>query len=330
MARPDARRALLSVSDKTGIVELARELAGHGFELISTGGTARALAAAGLAVTEVARSPASPRSWTGASRRCTRRCTARCSAAPGPTTRSCASTASRRSTSVVVNLYPFAATVAKPDCTLRGGDREHRHRRARDAARRREEPRARRGLVDPADYAAVLDASCARAAPARQRGAGSRPRHSAHTAEYDALVSGWLRRQQGDAGLPDSFAAGFRKKQDLRYGENPHQARRSTPTRLPRAHDRDRPAAPGQGALVQQHRRRGHRARVRAPVRRARLRDREAREPLRRRRGRGHCATPTCAPTSRTRPRPSAASSPSTARSTPRQRRRSSSASSSR
>src|SRR5262245_33018375 len=54
MARADARRALLSVSDKTGIVELARELAGIGFALISTGGTARTLAAAGLEVTEVA------------------------------------------------------------------------------------------------------------------------------------------------------------------------------------------------------------------------------------------------------------------------------------
>ena len=54
MASHGARRALLSVSDKTGIVELARELAGRGFELISTGGTARTLAAAGLAVTEVA------------------------------------------------------------------------------------------------------------------------------------------------------------------------------------------------------------------------------------------------------------------------------------
>jgi len=53
MTRPGARRALLSVSDKTGIVELARELAGLGFELISTGGTARAIAGAGLAVTEV-------------------------------------------------------------------------------------------------------------------------------------------------------------------------------------------------------------------------------------------------------------------------------------
>src|SRR5262245_30157378 len=54
MAGPGARRALLSVSDKTGLVELARALARTGFELISTGGTARALAAAGMPVTEVA------------------------------------------------------------------------------------------------------------------------------------------------------------------------------------------------------------------------------------------------------------------------------------
>ena len=78
-------------------------------------------------------------------------------------------------------------------------------------------------LVDPADYAGAL---------AELRGGNvteaTRRRLAAkafgHTAQYDALVSGWLRLQQGDTAFPDALASGFRKKQDLRYGENPHQA----------------------------------------------------------------------------------------------------------
>jgi phosphoribosylaminoimidazolecarboxamide formyltransferase/IMP cyclohydrolase len=78
-------------------------------------------------------------------------------------------------------------------------------------------------LVDPADYAAA-------AAELRAGGTSDATRRRlaakafGHTARYDALVSGWLRRQQGDAGFPDSLAIGYSKKQALRYGENPHQA----------------------------------------------------------------------------------------------------------
>jgi len=78
-------------------------------------------------------------------------------------------------------------------------------------------------LVDPADYAGTL-------AELRANGVSEATRRRlaakafGHTAQYDALVSGWLRRQQGDGSFPDTFAAGFRKLQDLRYGENPHQS----------------------------------------------------------------------------------------------------------
>ena len=65
MTQQNARRALLSVSDKTGIVDFARELAAQRFELVSTGGTARALAAAGLSVTEVARETGFPEIMDG-------------------------------------------------------------------------------------------------------------------------------------------------------------------------------------------------------------------------------------------------------------------------
>ena len=222
MARPDARRALLSVSDKTGIVELARELAALGFELISTGGTARAIAAAGLAVTEVASLTGSPEIMDGRVK------TLHPKVHGALLGRSGVDDAVMRTEGIapidvlVVNLYPFAETIAKPGCRyedaienidvggpamLRAGAKNH----ARVAV-----------LVDPADYAGAL-------AELRAGGVGEATRRRlaakafGHTAAYDALVSGWLRRQQGDASWPGSFAAGFRKRQDLRYGENPHQ-----------------------------------------------------------------------------------------------------------
>ena len=78
-------------------------------------------------------------------------------------------------------------------------------------------------LVDPADYAGTLaELRAGGVAEATRRRLAAKA--FGHTAQYDALVSGWLRRQQGDASFPDVFAAGFRKLQDLRYGENPHQS----------------------------------------------------------------------------------------------------------
>ena len=72
-------RALLSVSDKTGLIEFAKALAAHDVELVSTGGTAKAIAAAGLKVKDVSELTGFPEMWTAASRRCIRRCTAACS-----------------------------------------------------------------------------------------------------------------------------------------------------------------------------------------------------------------------------------------------------------
>jgi phosphoribosylaminoimidazolecarboxamide formyltransferase/IMP cyclohydrolase len=223
MARPNARRALLSVSDKTGIVALARELAALGFELISTGGTARALSGAGLPVTEVASLTGFPEIMDGRVK------TLHPKVHGALLGRAGVDDAVMREHDIapidllVINLYPFAETVAKPGCRyedaienidvggpamLRAAAKNH----ARVAV-----------LVDPADYAGALAELSAGGI-----GEASRRRLAAkafgHTAAYDALVSGWLRRSLGDSGFPDALAAGFRKKQDLRYGENPHQA----------------------------------------------------------------------------------------------------------
>jgi phosphoribosylaminoimidazolecarboxamide formyltransferase/IMP cyclohydrolase len=124
---------------------------------------------------------------------------------------------------LVVNLYPFAATVARPDCRYEDGVENidiGGPAMLRAAAKNHERVAV---VVDPADYAAVLEECRAGAVsePTRRKLAA---KTYAHTAQYDAAVSAWLRRQQGDAGWPDSLALGFAKKQDLRYGENPHQS----------------------------------------------------------------------------------------------------------
>jgi phosphoribosylaminoimidazolecarboxamide formyltransferase / IMP cyclohydrolase len=222
MARPDARRALLSVSDKTGIVELARDLVALGFELISTGGTARAISAAGFAVTEVATLTGFPEIMDGRVKTLHPKVHGALLGRTGVDDAVMRTEGIAPIDVLVINLYPFAETIAKPGCRyenaienidvggpamLRAGAKNH----ARVAV-----------LVDPADYAGAL-------AELRAGGVGEATRRRlaakafGHTAAYDSLVSGWLRRQQGDASWPDAYAAGFRKKQDLRYGENPQQ-----------------------------------------------------------------------------------------------------------
>jgi len=223
MARPDARRALLSVSDKTGVVELARELAGLGFTLISTGGTARALAADGLAVTEVASLTGFPEIMDGRVKTLHPKVHGALLGRAGTDDAVMREHGIAPIDVLVINLYPFAATIAQPGCSydeaienidvggpamLRAAAKNH----ARVTV-----------LVDPADYAATVEELRAGGTceATRRRLAA---KAFGHTAGYDALVSAWLRRQQADSGFPDSFVAGFRKKQDLRYGENPHQA----------------------------------------------------------------------------------------------------------
>ncbi|HEY5558799.1 MAG TPA: bifunctional phosphoribosylaminoimidazolecarboxamide formyltransferase/IMP cyclohydrolase [Steroidobacteraceae bacterium] len=222
MTQQNARRALLSVSDKTGIVELARELAQLGFELLSTGGTARTLAAAGLAVVEVASVTGFPEIMDGRVKTLHPRIHGALLGRAGIDDAVMQEHAIRPIDLVVVNLYPFAATISRPRCSYAvaietidiGGPAM-----LRAAAKNHERVTV---LVDPADYRGVLDEL--RAGPVsdatRRRLAA---KTYAHTAHYDAMVSTWLRRQQSDDAWPDAMTPPLRKKQDLRYGENPHQ-----------------------------------------------------------------------------------------------------------
>jgi phosphoribosylaminoimidazolecarboxamide formyltransferase/IMP cyclohydrolase len=220
--RRQARRALLSASDKTGIVELARELHELGFELISTGGTARLLASSGLPVIEVAAETGFPEIMDGRVKTLHPKVHGALLGRSGIDDDVMREQRIRPIDLLVVNLYPFAATIARPGCSYAdavenidvGGPAM-----LRAAAKNHERVTV---LVDPADYRGVLDELRAgNISDATRRRLATKA--FAHTGQYDAMVSNWLRRQQADAPYPDTLALGYRKKQDLRYGENPHQ-----------------------------------------------------------------------------------------------------------
>jgi phosphoribosylaminoimidazolecarboxamide formyltransferase/IMP cyclohydrolase len=222
MTQQNARRALLSVSDRIGIVELARELAQLGFELLSTGGTARALVNAGLAVVEVAGVTGFPEIMDGRVKTLHPKVHGALLGRAGIDDAVMRELGIRPIDLLVVNLYPFADTVTRAQCSyddaienidiggpamLRAAAKNH----ARVTV-----------LVDPADYRGVLDElGAGPIAEATRRRLAAKT--FAHTAHYDAMVSTWLRRQQSDSAWPEVLTPPFRKKQDLRYGENPHQ-----------------------------------------------------------------------------------------------------------
>ncbi|MCU0761222.1 MAG: bifunctional phosphoribosylaminoimidazolecarboxamide formyltransferase/IMP cyclohydrolase [Steroidobacteraceae bacterium] len=231
------RRALLSVSDKAGVVELARALAHRGVALLSTGGTARLLAEAGLAVTEVSQHTGFPEIMDGRVKTLHPRIHGGLLGRRGVDEDVMAEHGIERIDLLVVNLYPFAAAVAKPGCTYEdaienidiGGPAMVR------AASKNHD--AVTVVVDPADYPrllAELDAHDGATTPALRAALAAKA--FAHTAHYDTMVSGWLlARQAGErarAGAPEGGAAAafpevlplvHAKVQGLRYGENPHQ-----------------------------------------------------------------------------------------------------------
>ncbi|HUG03550.1 MAG TPA: bifunctional phosphoribosylaminoimidazolecarboxamide formyltransferase/IMP cyclohydrolase [Steroidobacteraceae bacterium] len=222
MTRQNARRALLSVSDKSGIVEFARGLTAQGFELVSTGGTARALADAGLAVTEVAQETGFPEIMDGRVKTLHPRVHGALLGRAGVDDAVMQAHGIRPIELLVVNLYPFAATVARPGCSYEDGVENidiGGPAMLRAAAKNHACVAA---VVDPRDYPAVLGALQAGAVPEpmRRRLAA---KAFAHTAHYDAAVAAWLRARDAVDDWPDTLVTGFHKLQPLRYGENPHQ-----------------------------------------------------------------------------------------------------------
>ena len=224
------RRALLSVSDKSGLIDLARALAASGIELISTGGTASALKGAGLEVRDVSDVTGFPEMMGGRLKTLHPNVHGGLLAVRGDAEHE--SAAAEHGIApidlLIVNLYPFEATVAKgadyAECVENvdiGGPAM-----IRAAAKNHDSVTV---VVDPEDYQSLLDELAAHSGATtfafRQSCAG---KAYARTAAYDAAISNWFGAVAGTAddraaGFPRTFTVQFRKSIDLRYGENPHQ-----------------------------------------------------------------------------------------------------------
>jgi phosphoribosylaminoimidazolecarboxamide formyltransferase/IMP cyclohydrolase len=228
-------RALISVSDKTGLVPLASELVRRGVTLMSTGGTARALTAAGLPVTSVADVTGFPEMLDGRVK------TLHPAVHGGILARrqrpddlaAIAAQGIQPIDLVVVNLYPFAQAAATPNLPLDalieeidiGGPSL-----LRAAAKNFQDVLV---VVDPADYGRVLDEMARPGGPAAAFRFDLARKAFAHTATYDTTIASTLAEVvAGDAGftrdpdaasLPPVLGMALHKVRDLRYGENPHQ-----------------------------------------------------------------------------------------------------------
>ena len=226
MKAASIQRALISVHDKTGVVSLARGLHELGVEIVSTGGTARALAAEGVPVREVRDLTGFPEMLDGRVKTLHPKVhggllALRDNPDHGRQTRE---HGIELIDLVAVNLYPFEETLrAQPDdvaaiiemidiggpAMIRSASKNFRHVTV---------------LTSPLDYDTVLSELRETgdvAAATRRRLAA---RAFAHTAAYDALIADYLRRLSQDEGWPDLLPLAFRKVTDLRYGENPHQS----------------------------------------------------------------------------------------------------------
>jgi len=220
------KRALVSVSDKTGLIEFAKGLSELGVEMLSTGGTAKLLRDSGIAVKNVSEETGFPEILDGrvktlhpmihggllARRDLPEHMAAikKLNIAPIDM--------------VVVNLYPFEKTILKPHVAIEevienidiGGPSM-----LRSAAKNHDSVAV---LVDPSDYAAVMqELKASNAELSKETLRRLAVKAFSQTAKYDATISTYLGRHFSSELFPNDFALGFTKLQDLRYGENPHQ-----------------------------------------------------------------------------------------------------------
>ena len=213
------RRALLSVSDKTGLVALGQALSERGVELVSTGGTARTLREAGLDVRDISDLTGFPEMMDGRVKTLHPKVHGGLLAVRDDPDHAAAMAAHDIGAIdlVVVNLYPFAETVAK------GAGREEVIENidiggpsmVRSAAKNHDYVAI---VTDPADYAEVAGGSTSLAQ--RRRLAA---KAFAATAAYDAAISAWFAHVDQGETFPETIAIALRRDEPLRYGENPHQ-----------------------------------------------------------------------------------------------------------
>ncbi len=229
------KRALLSVSDKTGIVEFAEALHQAGVELLSTGGTAKLLSEAGLPVTEVSEHTGHPEIMDGRVKTLHPKIHGGILGRRGQDESTMAQNEIKPIDLVVVNLYPFAQTVANPECTLAdaienidiGGPTM-----VRAAAKNHNDVTI---VVNASDYNLVLEQMSDNAGSLRyQTRFDLAIKAFEHTAQYDGMIANYfgarLDSVECDADcehqhseFPRTINMQMTKKQDLRYGENSHQ-----------------------------------------------------------------------------------------------------------
>ncbi len=219
------RRALLSVSDKSGVLELARELVKRGIEILSTGGTAKLLADGGVPVREVASVTGFPEIMDGRVKTLHPRIHGGLLGRRGVDDEVMREHQIEPIDLLVVNLYPFAQTIARAGCTyadavenidiggpamLRGAAKNHAFVAV---------------VVDPEDYAKVLNELTGSGGTTLETRSRLAAKAFAHTARYDTLVAKYLASAHSleTERFPQTLPLVFEKAQDLRYGENPHQ-----------------------------------------------------------------------------------------------------------
>lgn len=230
--RLPVRRALISVSDKTGVVEFARELSSQGVEILSTGGTYKLLRDNGIDAVEVADYTGFPEMMDGRVKTLHPKIHGGILGRRDLDGAIMAEHGIQPIDMVVVNLYPFAATVAKPGCTLPdaienidiGGPTM-----VRSAAKNHKDVAI---VVNAGDYSSVLSGLKDGGLTYAQR-FDLALKAFEHTAAYDGMIANYLGTidqsretlsTEDRAAFPRTFNSQFIKAQDMRYGENPHQS----------------------------------------------------------------------------------------------------------
>lgn len=217
-------RALISVSDKTGVLAFCRELEKLGVELLSTGGTAKLLAENRVAVTEVSDYTGFPEMMDGRVKTLHPKVHGGILGRRGIDDEVMAANNIRSIDMVVVNLYPFEQTVANPDCDLAtalenidiGGPTM-----IRAAAKNHQDVAV---VVDPADYQAIVDELQNRdGCLSLARRFSLALKSFEHTAHYDTAIAAYLAKIE-PVGFPETLNLQFHRLQTMRYGENPHQS----------------------------------------------------------------------------------------------------------
>ena len=216
------QRALISVSDKTGVLELAQSLAEKNIEILSTGGTAKLLADNGIPVIEVSDYTGFPEMMAGRVKTLNPKIHGGILARRGLDESVMADNDINPIDLVVVNLYPFQATIANPDCTLEdaienidiGGPAM-----LRSSAKNHASVTV---VVDASDYQMVIDEINTNGDTTLETRTKLALKTFEHTAQYDGAIANYLGKEED--GFSNTMNLQFNKTQSMRYGENPHQS----------------------------------------------------------------------------------------------------------